>query len=94
MAQNINDLITRPFVKTPQPKGIYLEVENFQTITEKDYEKLLNLPTLEGVEIKGDMTFADFGITHIMQLDTVAQIPTFGDENMWYFVVENNTFYR
>lgn len=36
---------------------------NVQRIVEKDYNSLVNLPTINGVEVKGNLTSADLNIT-------------------------------
>lgn len=42
----------------------------------KDYNELNNLPTVNGVEVKGDLTFEDLGITKM----TPAEIDTMMSE--------------
>lgn len=58
--------------------------EAFQTVTEEvpvsDYDDIINKPSINGVELKGDLTFEDLGIKEIPNsaIEEIARETLFG----------------
>ena len=58
--------------------------EAFQTVTEEvpvsDYDDIINKPSINGVELKGDLTFKDLGIKEIPNsaIEEIARETLFG----------------
>ena len=58
----------------------------------KDYEKLENLPTINGVEIKGNLSLEDIGLSELFQIkgrvDTYVDLASVEDpEPCWVYLV-------
>ena len=46
-----------------------LSIEQVRTVTTTDYNRLFNKPSIEGIELVGDKTLRQFGLTGISNSD-------------------------
>ena len=65
-----------------------------QSLVVNDYKNLKNLPTINGVQIVGDLTFEDIGISTIIPIKNFDNLPNIGASNNLYIDEEKGTLYR
>lgn len=63
-----------------------------RTFIQNDYEKLSNLPSINGKTIMGDLKLEDLGFSEII-FDYSNQLPSIGNSKCLYIATEENKIY-
>lgn len=65
-----------------------------RTLIENDYNSLKNLPSINDIVLKGNLTLEKLGISDIILKNNITEFPNIGNEKNVYIAKEENKTYR
>ena len=65
-----------------------------RTFIENNYESLQNLPSINGVVVKGNLELEDLGISQVIFKDNIYQFPNVGNSKYIYVSTDENKVFR
>lgn len=65
-----------------------------KSIYENDYNRLVNIPYINDIALKGKLTSEDLGITDVVYVDNFLEFPLIGKESNLYVTRNDNKLYR